>query len=396
MPFSRIFLSAFVILILLSACDQKYKNAEESANEKPSNIPYTHKLAPAETLVFDIDQETSVNNFFYDAFTLNDVEYMGLMNRNNNSLQIYSIPERSLYAKIKFDQEGPESFPKFGAFKVISSDSILILNQYGKNLWLVDIKGNVRKKYDIKNLDGPLFSLGITFYTGIKPLLIGDKLYIKSQSIMVDNLQLEFFEKSNKREIEIDLKNETWKFVDVSYPSQYQGNLWRFDISRDLGKDGNIIYSFAIDSDLQEYNPINWTPTAHPAKSDFVGSINPMTKTEDQEEMAKYFLETPKYTNLVYDKHRDVYYRFVSHGISTVNSVTGDRNTYDDTSFSIIILDSSFNKIGETKVEDKKYQINCYFVTEKGLFISNANPKNAELNEDKLSFTLFALQKTGA
>lgn len=371
-----------IIIFLSFSCNQKQQTGDGS---KPFN------LEPSGSLAINIDSKTSIHNYFYDSFKIQDKEFLGIINRNTNSIQIYSIDERKLYETIKFDEAGPNGFPKLRAFRFINPDSIFIVNLYAKNLWLVDIEGRIKKKYIAQKNGKSLFNLGTAFYTGVKPLFFKNKLYLQTYSKEVNSSDPSFFAEDNLIEIEIDLKNETWRYIDMHYPPLYGGNVWAGDVSRDMGEDGEIVYSFAADHNINSFNLSSGVFNSFNAKSDFVAQIEPLMANDD-EAFTRYFLETPRYTNIIYDKYRKVYYRFVRHAMASINPATGRMNTHDNASFSIMILDSLFNKLGETDIDETIHQINSFFVTKDGLFISNTNPNNPALKEDELSFTLFKLE----
>ena len=377
-----------VILWITCSCEQK----KQTESTKTGSVN-THTLATDSTLAFDIDKKTSLNNYFYDVLNIDGEEFLALINRNINGIQIYSIADRKLYKKIQFPEEGPDGFPRLRAFTFVNPDSIFIVSLYAKDLWLVDIDGQIKKKYNAQNQGQPLFNLGAGFYSGVKPIYFNGKLYIHAFSKAVDSFNLAFFEPDNKIEIEIDPRNETWNYLDIGFPPLYEGNLWIGDISRDVGKDGTLVYSSAVNPEVTTYSLVDKKADAHKADSRFINNIEPLLVSGDQNAMSRYFVETPRYTSLAYDKYNDVYYRFVRHELPTVDPKTGQRTEHDDAPFSIIILDSSFNQLGETKMEDLKHNMNAYFITKDGLYISNTNPKNPDLNEDVLSFTLFKLRK---
>ena len=59
--------------------------------------------------------------------------------------------------------------------------------------------------------------------------------------------------------------------------------------------------------------------------------------------------------------------------------------------FSILILDSELNVIGETLFEKEKFLPDNLFITEAGVYLSKNHPDNPDLEEDYLSFALFEL-----
>jgi|GEM_PF-4087007 len=321
----------FGVLFIVSSCQRHQTENTKDQRHQTENTKESAsaRLIPSGIITFNIDQETSFNNYFYDAFTINGEDVLGLVNRNANGVQVYSLTDGKLHKKFKFQESGPDGFPRLRAFTFINPDSIFIINLYAKNLWLVDIDGKIKRKFNALNDNGkPLFNLGAAFYTGVKPLFYKNRLYIQSYSKDVNSSDLTFFDQDNKTEIEIDLESENWKYVNIHYPPFYKGNLWVGDISRDLGKDGKLVYSFGADSNIITYNLADKRSEVFDAQSNFIGNIMPLVKTDDEAAVARYFLEIPRYTNLVYDKYRDVYYRFVRHELESINLTTGSRNTY--------------------------------------------------------------------
>jgi len=57
----------------------------------------------------------------------------------------------------------------------------------------------------------------------------------------------------------------------------------------------------------------------------------------------------------------------------------------------VMILDKDFKILAEDKFPGKTHDLTDFFVTDKGLWISNNNPENPNFSEDHLSFTLFEL-----
>ena len=93
----------------------------------------------------------------------------------------------------------------------------------------------------------------------------------------------------------------------------------------------------------------------------------------------------------MYDKYRDVYYRFVE----LPYELKQNESPFDDPKgreFSIIIIDKDFNIIGETKFPGNKYFYKMSFVGRDGLYISENNLANPEFDEDKLVFACFKLE----
>ncbi|MCZ4238092.1 DUF4221 family protein, partial [Staphylococcus equorum] len=82
----------------------------------------------------------------------------------------------------------------------------------------------------------------------------------------------------------------------------------------------------------------------------------------------KILCQIPFYGNLIYDKYRDVYYRFVY----PETEVQPNDNAMDiwqlgRSKFSIMILNKEFEVVGETLFPENTYASNHFFIREDGL-----------------------------
>ena len=129
------------------------------------------------------------------------------------------------------------------------------------------------------------------------------------------------------------------------------------------------------------------------AKSKYLKSMKPNVDnhTNDLNALIKY-MEKPKYFHLLYDKYRDVYYRFAIMPCELAkNESPYDYFAPKAREFSVIILNNEFEIIGETKFPGNKYFFLMSFVGKDGLYISENNLANPDFDEDKLVFSCFKL-----
>ncbi len=379
--FHNIWFVNLILIIVACSTNERKKKPDFQTSVKQIS------LVPVNTIQLEIDAETSVNNYFYDVFSVDTVEYLGIINRNKNALQVYSLASNKLYREITLEKQGPDAFSQLRAFTFINQDSILLFSLYAKDIWLIDMNGKIKARYDFRNISGERpFSLGIVFYSGLKPIFSNGKVYLRTQSKLVDNLTAAHFNEDNKLELKLDLRSESWEYVDISFPELYRNNIWSSDISRTLTNDGKIVYSFGICPYLVLYDLASKTQIKYPAQSKYVVKVMPLVNKSEAE---RYFFETPKYGIIAYDKYRNLYYRFVKHHLTITDPVSGQMNQYDDASFSIVVLDGEFNKIGETKFKPSTYKMNEFFIAKDGLYISASNTKNPIVNEDMITFEIF-------
>jgi|GEM_PF-1084263 len=89
------------------------------------------------------------------------------------------------------------------------------------------------------------------------------------------------------------------------------------------------------------------------------------------------YLDKPHYGELIFDKYRNIYYRFIS---------VGDKNRVTN----LIICDNNLKKIGETTLPTDYMSGAGFFLAKEGLFLRKCNIKD----ENKIVYTLFKLIKT--
>lgn len=101
--------------------------------------------------------------------------------------------------------------------------------------------------------------------------------------------------------------------------------------------------------------------------------------------------ENPRYWHIMYDKYRNVYYRFAE----MPYKLAPNESPYDEPKgkeFSVIVLNADFEIIGETRFPGKKYFYKMSFVGREGLYISENNLENPQFDENKLVFTCFKIK----
>ena len=172
------------------------------------------------------------------------------------------------------------------------------------------------------------------------------------------------------------------------------GTVISVDFSREF--DGKqLVYSFHMDENIYATNIRTNEEKVISAPSRYIKKLNFIKYSDDREMVYKQFLETSYYYNILYDKYRNVYYRFAIIG-SEITNHPGysffDICTNGFTTFSVITLDENFNIIGETLFPKHTYNPTIAFVHKNGLYISDSHILNPSFDEDILSFKCFTLK----
>ena len=127
-------------------------------------------------------------------------------------------------------------------------------------------------------------------------------------------------------------------------------------------------------------------------KSRYLKTLRPIVgESADGFEWIGKQQQSAEYWHFMYDKYRDVYYRFAK---MPCELGPGEYPLDDPKAreFSVIVFDKDFNIIGETKFPGNKYFYKMSFVGRDGLYISENNLANPEFDEDKLVFACFKLE----
>lgn len=123
------------------------------------------------------------------------------------------------------------------------------------------------------------------------------------------------------------------------------------------------------------------------AKSKYIDRISVNRKVSNIASLAETLCRIPMYGNLIYDKYRDVYYRFVY----PETELSPNENFMDiwqlgRTKFSIMVLNKDFEVIGETLFPENTFASNLFFIREDGLYLSTSFIKNPDYSDDELCF----------
>jgi hypothetical protein len=191
------------------------------------------------------------------------------------------------------------------------------------------------------------------------------------------------------------LTEQPLRFPPLLTKSESEKMLLGFDFSRCY--DGKrLLYSFYMDENLHVTDLTYGEERIVSARSKYVEKLTFHKMTDDPEKNSMIFLnEISCYRNIIYDKYRDVYYRFVQLGAERISNKEIKATEIwrnGPARFSIIILDKNLNIIGETLFPEYTYNTKVTFVHKNGLYICNSHILSPDFDENILSFKCFTLK----
>lgn len=374
------------------------------SKKTPVQAVYNYSLSPTQNkLVFPVDDNTY--SFHQALFLYTDEkenEYLIFQNGQSSEILFYDLCDKKLVKRIKFNREGDNGVGTFYGFYFKNKDEIYLPSNSEATIYQVNDQGKILREIEYGEYAYPLpvlttfaFSLSyVPFFFIDGDLYItqrinpeyGDKILDRSPTtLVVDTLRH-------------TVKSSSFTFpLIVSSKEFYSGGkTFEYDYSRIF--DGKqITYSFVYDEYIYITSIQNNLIEKVPVKSRYINSIKPpVFKDETYISYGKKICETESYGNLIYDKYRDVYYRF-AYPKTEMEELKDyfELFRFGRKCFSIIILDHDFNIIGETPVfQDYSYVSRMFFVAKDGLYICNNNPFHENYDENVLSFQQFELQKT--
>ena len=380
-----------IILLLifaqLCACSSS-KNGEE--------IEYSKGLAETKKITLPIDENTYFLSKSIFQFEEDGKEYLHFENSRKGQYEIitFDLEKQDVHKRLPIAPEGPNGIPAmYGSKPFPDSKNYLISQTLAFRVTQMDGDGNVLRNYQLKS-PGRFVRI-----------ILGSFCYYPSfvrDSILYFNQPVASRKKRNLDRYPIfatlDLRTGELGFAPLDFPKTFKGDYshirsgdsFTYDYNY---KENRLVCSFLESDSIMVTDDLTHTKWYN-AKSQFLDSMIPYLNApvEDAQDLIRSKGKA-KYWHIMYDKYRDVYYRFAEMPCELAK----DENPYDEFShksreFSVIILDKDFRIIGETKFPGNKYFYKMSFVGRDGLYISENNLANPDFDEDKLVFACFALE----
>jgi hypothetical protein len=364
---------------------------------------YNYSLFPTQhKLVFPVDERTYS---FHPALFLytdeEEKEYLMFQNGYSSEILIYGLDDKQLVKKIKFNHEGNNGVGTFYGFYFKNKDEIYLPSNSGATIYQVNDRGEILKEIDYGEYAYPLSVLTTRSYS----LSYVPFFFIDSDLYIIQHPNFEYGDKILDRSpttLIVDTLRHTVKPSSFTFPlivssKEFYSGGKNFDYNYSRIFDGKqIIYSFLYDENIYITSTQNDLIKKVPINSRYIDLIKPpVLKDETYLSYGRKLCEIASYGNLIYDKYRDVYYRF-AYPLTEMEDLKEyfELVRFGRKRFSIIILDHDFNIIGETPLfSDYAYAPRMFFVAKDGLYICDNTPFQENYNEDVLSFQKFELAK---
>lgn len=302
---------------------------------------------------FTIEISSSlIKNYKLTAFNdlvINDTAYLTYYSNSLSRYYFISIMDSQLIDSLQISTEFKLS--KKEHLEVINKDSIYYLNSKKKLYLLTKNKISCNEiNFDIEYMNQIMnYSFTPIEYNNISKSLYANIAYA---NIVLDNdsSRKEYYNRKFCCEIKLNNRYET-KLLNFSYPLNYQeGKNLGINYPQITNANNCIVISFKKSHDFFIYYPLNDSLSVINCKSNYIQHFKIFIDSNLYfiDKVKKYNFEEPAYFPIIYDKYRNVYYRIVKHRSKMENVNSNNENSnYSD--WSIIILNKSFEFIGEQK-----------------------------------------------
>ena len=385
----------FFLLLLLPLCFSCGRKASESLKDQVY-------LVPADTISFLIDDSTYYESKAMFQFEDQGREYLCFQNNRNKGasrLVIFDIERECVYKSVPLRKEGPDGIPSvFGAFP-LDMEHFLITTD-SPFLYMVDDKGRILFKSQPLYQDHGLFGrfAPAYFYSYYaNPAILRDSLLYFPQTQIGYPHTKDTWGTSNIFSY-VNLLTGQMNTSQFCYPSIFDKEemirKWSYGCEHSYADTGEEVAVSFDSSDSIYVSPDFKHVRAYNAKSRYFPNIHPepYDATVDLVVRLRKEAQEPNYHHLLYDKYRNVFYRFAC----MPYEYPADRSPMEEDlgrEFSIIILNDRYEIIGETKFPGSTYAYRLWFIGRNGLYLSLNNLENPCFDEDKLMFRCFTLQE---
>ena len=380
-----------ISLIILVSCQSKQGSMEPV---------YKTELVETKKITLPVDENTYYLSKSIFHFEDKDKEYLSFGNQTNHQyateIIIYDLKLQNIYKRFPLLREGSNAIPTaYGGIPWKGLDGFIYFQNNIGRVSLSDNNGKLIKQYPIESPDGKPIQLLEGFSYAHYPSFFIDSVAYFHQGVNKPSVKQDEW-KNTPMFASLNLRNGKVQRSSICFPSIFDNDVK--DVTSGYSfvydynyKSNRLICSFlGFDSLMvtDDMKNIRWFD----GKSRYLKRMRPVLR-EGVDGFAGLIKEkeAASYSHIMYDKYRDIYYRFAEMPCE----LGPNEYVYNDAKareFSVIIFDKDFRIIGETKFPGNKYFYKMSFVGRDGLYISENNEANPEFDENKLVFACFGLQ----
>ena len=396
----KIICTAIIIIIIGISLFHKIKYAPKVINPNVDIKVGSSKFELVETnmIAFLMDSVTSPSDVQYFEFFIDSKknQYLTLLNSSRLKIYFYNLSTGLQTHSISLENYGFTMNDKVQGFHFINDDSLFVYGYNSYKLSLLNLKTGIIFSKTLVTDDNDN-QYNIYPYISTRTPIIFDRKRNELYLTGVSSDEGGTYSNDQLRRILVNF-NINGGIVQeyVRYPKFYWGKNWggaggfRQTFIEQNNK-SEIALSFMADHYIRVFNQITKTVKRMYAGSKYIDTIESLPYSTNyfdfinSYDIYRYYLGTASYSVIKYDKYRNVYYR-IAELPNPHPEITSFQGRYKNKS--VIILDSAFNKVGETLLPNYILDINNSFISPEGFNIKEFD----KIDSDTLKFHILKLK----
>lgn len=358
---THLLIMPIVVLLALFSCNKTKKIELNYINTFCSTIDSIHlNVKNIKTFgIIDFKEKLSV---FYVNLSDSSINFHGINNKKN------ALYNEKYYLKNVLQKSILDPSAKW---LVVNEDTIFAISTSDKSVYILDVHDHIIDSFPLYSIDNK--DNYICFASSMSEMKYKNNFLVVpvNHGVVFNKETDEYFTMAG---IVINLKDKSiTKFGRYSNEKILNFNHFTnpydcFDIT-----DNYIVFSSEEDHKIYSFNLSSFETCAYPCKSDYIDTIKPLPDTciFNYDAITQYTIEEARYGNICYSPYENQYYRLVKHKTTIPTSTGLYKEDVPKAKYSVIVLDSKFNKLAEIILDDKNAS-NFILPVKDGIIFSNS------------------------
>ncbi len=358
------------------------------SNDKKIEIQYQLEK---DSVTIQID---SITLDYYSVFSINSKQNTLFgYNRKTHNIDILDLFHNNINRHIGLEKSGPNGIVReVKGLYYHNDDSLFVYDLY--TLYIINSKGTIINKFELKD-----YFSNNNYFEFICDINFRLKYFDDTKEIFFENLYPteRILEHLTSPIISVfNINTKEGSILPITFSDFFIKTKGRVGYLRwmnfESSKNDSLFFSSQFDDELIIYNrkfkKVSKIQLGNGSNKETTSLIN----GSDGVRWEHHAINNTHRFGLIYDKWRNLYYRFIWEGIEVHRS---DKlfNTMMDKPLNLEVYNANLQLLTTLKLPNHLYRINTWFVQKEGLFVSPTHPLSSEIEEDKLKFDIFKVIK---
>lgn len=383
----------YLIIFVGFSCTDKKRFIPYFQKENASEYKKVIDLIPREILEFPLDSSLRFSTNSVGVSTIKGREYLSFLDADLMTLVIFDYKDTKKLRTVQFEFDGPNGVGNLSnsVHYLHAFDSIYLFHHWSGDLIHLTDSGKITNRYPLADYDDPA-NLPMPFPSASSPIIYSQGKILIPCTITL--YQSDYWAYPSSLGLDLETRKVTYLSVFPElYSKAYWGTKFKYEPSLAYNTTTNeLIVSYPVDPFLQRVNLHSKEVNQHFVGSEFFETIPPFkydpshyltrvkgTRYQEEEDHA---MSTSDYRGIYYDQNHKLFYR-----VALIRPSMEKLSNSRMPDFSIIILDESFEKLGERFFSSQIYDPSKIFLSSSGINLFRRDIIGE--NENKLAIEVF-------